>query len=78
MNPMHSIPTLDDNGFYLADSHGIVQYLVNAYGKDNDPLYPKNPKERALVDQRLLFNLSVLYKAFSTAYVSGRTYLHNY
>jgi len=42
---------------------------MNAYGKDNS-LYPTDPRDRALVDQRLFFNVSVLYKAFSDAYVS--------
>jgi len=67
MNPLHTIPTLDDNGFYLADSRGVLQYFANAYGKD-DSLYPKDPKKRAIVDQRFLFDLGVLYKAFADAY----------
>jgi glutathione S-transferase len=69
-NPLHTVPTLDDNGLYLADSRGILQYFANAYGKD-DSLYPKDPKKRAIVDQRFFFDLGTLYKAFSDAYVRG-------
>jgi len=67
MNPLHTVPTLDDNGLYLADSRGVLQYFANAYGKD-DTLYPKDPKKRAIVDQRFLFDLGTLYKAFADAY----------
>ena len=60
------MPTLDDNGFYLSESHAILPYLANAYGKD-DFLYPKDPKARYLVDQRLAFNLGTLYQRFLNA-----------
>jgi len=71
MNPLHSVPTLDDNGFYLADSRGVLQYFANAYGTSaTESLYPKDPKKRAIVDQRFYYDLGILYKAFAEAYVS--------
>ncbi|KAK9887086.1 hypothetical protein WA026_020030 [Henosepilachna vigintioctopunctata] len=55
MNPSHTIPTLDDDGFYIFESAAIMGYLVGKYGK-NDSLYPREFKKRALVDQLLHFS----------------------
>ncbi|GJQ72558.1 hypothetical protein Trydic_g1229 [Trypoxylus dichotomus] len=60
-NPQKEIPVLDDNGFYLSESNAILQYLVDKYGKD-DTLYPKDVKARAIVNQRLSFNLVRYYR----------------
>lgn len=68
LNPQHTIPTIDDNGFSLWESRAIMTYFVNQYGKD-DTLYPKDPKKRALVDQRLYFDIGTLYARFGDLYV---------
>nr|UNG44348.1 glutathione S-transferase [Spodoptera frugiperda] len=68
MNPQHTIPTLKDGDFVIWDSHAIVTYLVNQYAKD-DSLYPKDPKKRAIVDQRLHFDNGVLFAALKTTMV---------
>lgn len=60
MNPVHSVPVLEDDGRYIIDSHAILSYLVDKYGKD-DILYPKEPYKKALVDQRLHFDSGILY-----------------
>lgn len=67
LNPQHTIPTIDDNGFSLWESRAIMTYFVNQYGKD-DSLYPKDPKKRALVDQRLYFDIGTLYARFGDLY----------
>lgn len=44
-------------------------YLAEKYGKD-DSLYPKDVKKRALVNQRLFFDMGTLYQRFGDLYVS--------
>lgn len=42
------------------DSHAITAYLVEKYASD-DGLYPKDLQKRAVVDQRLHFDSSILF-----------------
>lgn len=60
MNPQHTVPTLDDNGRFIWDSHAICTYLIEKYAKD-DSLYPKDLYVRARINQRLHFDTGVLF-----------------
>ncbi|KAI5732969.1 hypothetical protein M8J76_006252 [Diaphorina citri] len=59
-NPRRSLPALVDGDLLICDSHAINAYLVSAYGK-NDTLYPKDSKDRALIDQRLYFDAGEIF-----------------
>ncbi|CAG9765527.1 unnamed protein product [Ceutorhynchus assimilis] len=63
MNPLHTIPVINDNGFTLYDSHVIMKYLVDQYAKD-DALFPKDPKKSALVNLRCQFSGNYLFTKF--------------
>lgn len=65
INPQHTIPTMVDGGFALWESRAIMVYLVEKYGKKDDALYPSCPKKRAVINQRLYFDMGTLYKSFA-------------
>lgn len=64
LNPQKEIPVLDDNGLQLSESVAIMQYLCDKYRPDSG-LYPKEPVQRALVNQRLCFNMGYYYSYIS-------------
>lgn len=76
MNPQHTVPTLDDNGFIIWDSHAILAYLVNKYAKGSS-LYPKDCERQAIVDQRLHFDSGVLFPILCNVAVSFIFYIVN-
>ncbi|XP_001974676.2 uncharacterized protein LOC6546577 [Drosophila erecta] len=59
-NPEHTVPTLEDDGHCIWDSHAIIAYLVSKYA-DSDTLYPRDLLQRAVVDQRLHFETGVVF-----------------
>lgn len=60
LNPQHTIPTINDDGIVIYDSHAICSYLVDKYG-ENDSLYPKDLVRRAHVNARLYFDSGFLF-----------------
>jgi glutathione S-transferase len=52
INPVGKIPAIDDDGFHLFESNAICRYLCD---KHNSPLYPKDVKKRAVIEQWISF-----------------------
>lgn len=50
LNPAGTIPTIDDDGFVLAESMAIALYLARKYGAETTPpLYPRGVEHEAEV-----------------------------
>ena len=52
ISPLGQVPAIDDNGTTLADSNGILAYLVEAYGDDH-PWGAQSPVEAAEIQRWL-------------------------
>ncbi|KAF9422228.1 hypothetical protein HW555_002037 [Spodoptera exigua] len=65
LNPMGTVPVLQDGDFTISESHAIMKYLLSKYGGDKrELLYPSDVRTRALVDQCMFFNAGVFFSAF--------------
>ncbi|KAL5279129.1 GstD1.2 family protein [Megaselia abdita] len=70
INPQHSIPTLVDDGVAIWESRPIMIYLVEKYGKeDSEHLYPKDFQKRAIVNQRMFFDVGTFYQKIVEYYL---------
>ncbi len=54
MNPNGKVPVLDDEGFYLTESHAIMQYLADK--TPGQTVYPTDVQARADVNRWLFWN----------------------
>lgn len=71
INPLHTVPVLDDGGLIIRDSQAILVYLAAKYGKG--AWYPADPASLADMQQWLAYaNNEVLHHlAYTRAIVFG-------
>lgn len=50
-----------DDDLVIGESRAILSYLCEKYDK-NDALYPRDPKNKAVINQRLYFDMGTLYQ----------------
>lgn len=62
MNPNGYIPTLQDGEFCLWESHAIVRYVAEKYGRDG--FYPDDTETRAIANQWMDWMQSNLHVSF--------------
>lgn len=74
INPQHSVPTIDDNGFILWESRAILTYLIESKAPE---LVPTSPKEKAIVNQRLHYELGGLTNKTSQIVVNYVSHMKN-
>lgn len=62
INPMGTIPVLQDGDFIVSESHAIMKYLLGKYGDEShERLYPRDVRQRAIVDQCLFYDAGVYF-----------------
>lgn len=77
INPASKVPVIVDvDGFVLAESRAILAYLVNTR-KPGDSLYPIDSKNRAIIDQRLYYDATVVFPALRALVVRNNSYIKN-
>lgn len=62
LNPLHKVPFIVDGELKMNESRAIMTYLVDKYGA-SDALYPKDPDQRARVNELLYYDVGTLYPA---------------
>jgi len=66
--PAHLTPMLETDGVprgYLGESCAIMTYLCNVHGLDD--LYPRDPGQRAIVDNAMYYLIGTLYPLITRA-----------
>lgn len=66
LNPNGLVPTIDDDGFVLWESHSIVRYLASVHAPGT--LWPTDPRVRADAERWMDWQLTVLGPASRPVY----------
>jgi glutathione S-transferase len=66
INPSHQVPVLEDGDFRLSESSAILKYLGD---KTDSPAYPKHPRKRARVNERMDWFNTGFYRDYSYGFI---------
>lgn len=67
-NPHGRVPTVEDDGLVLWESHSIVRYLAARH--DPGGLWPADPGERALAERWMDWELGTLWVRFRPLFIA--------
>lgn len=67
VNPNGLVPTIDDDGFVLWESHAIMRYLAAKHGAE--ALWPANLQQRADIDRWLDWGATVIGPAITPMFL---------
>lgn len=67
LNPNGLVPTIDDEGFVLWESHAIVRYLAARHGAGS--LWPQDPRARAEADRWMDWTQTTFWPAIRTLFL---------
>lgn len=65
LNPVGQVPVLVERDKKIFDSHAILLYLAESYGRER--WWPTDPYERALVNQWLFFDANEMHNGIGMA-----------
>jgi glutathione S-transferase len=74
MNPNHMVPLLVDGDFRLTESSSILKYLASKYEL---PLYPKDLKKRATVDEAMDWFNTQFYRDYGYGLAYPQMFPHH-
>jgi glutathione S-transferase len=74
LNPSAMVPVLEDGDFVLTESSAILKYLADKF---DSPAYPKDPKKRARVNERMDWINTNLYREWGYHLVYPQVFPHH-
>jgi glutathione S-transferase len=73
LNPSGLVPMLEDGDFRLTEGSAILKYLADVAGS---PAYPKDPRQRARVNERMDWLNTQFYRDFGYGLIYPQVFPH--